>query len=132
MYEDVEPRTPEEGAFLKALYELFPHLDIWPHETRDGQPWLCVSCSFIEDGVVQDTLRLDFDGSSIVGGRSPASLNWDDGVRAWDAGIDTGPPDGLEISNTSAEALAKAAAQWFTKHAAQWWTSERRARWHPS
>lgn len=59
------------------------------------------------------TLRIDFDGNSVRGGVSPANLNWDDGVRAADAGIDTRPPHGLEAVVTTPEEAAELVARWF-------------------
>jgi hypothetical protein len=49
----------------------------------------------VRDGVCIRVLRLDFDGVEIKGGWSPACLNWDDGVRAGDAGIDTSSSEGI-------------------------------------
>ena len=42
------------------------------------------------------TARADFDGASAKGGWSPSCLDWDDGVRVLDAGIDVGGADGLD------------------------------------
>jgi hypothetical protein len=130
MYDGHEPRTAEEAEFLDALFAEVTYLMIWPHEDPTGEQWLCLSTDFVEDGVVHDTLRLDFDGTSIVGGWSPSFLNGDDGFRAHDAGIDTGPPDGINVADESPAALAQSAADWFRKHEAKWPTSERQARWY--
>jgi len=61
-------------------------------------------------------LRLDFDERGIRGGWSPASLNWDDGVRAEEARIDVSGPDGVRYlaDGASVEDLARRAAEWFT------------------
>lgn len=79
--------TPAESSFADALNALQPGLDYWLHQDADGIPWLLVSLDFTEANVVHDNLRLDFDGTGIRGGWSPAFLNWDYGVRAGSAGI---------------------------------------------
>jgi hypothetical protein len=84
-----------------------------------------VSHDFVEGGAVRDTLRLDFDGSTIAGGWSPGLLNWDDGVRADEAGVDTTPPEGIEASGKDAVALARLAADWFEDHRSNWQASKR-------
>ncbi|WP_280433575.1 hypothetical protein [Nocardia brasiliensis] len=67
-------------------------------------------------GHIRDTLRVDYDGISLRGGWSPASLNWDDGVRANNAGIVTAPPDGLRRDNVAPVRAAHVAAEWFLAH----------------
>jgi hypothetical protein len=126
--------TPAESSFADALNVLQPGLDYWLHQDADGIPWLLVSLDFTEANVVHDTLRLDFDGTGIQGGWSPAFLNWDDGVRAGAAGIDIAGPDGIEITDAGASPaeLARLAANWFGHHKVIWPTSQRSARWrHP-
>ena len=59
------------------------------------------------------TWRIDFDGLELVGGRSPANLNWDDGVRGRDIGMPLDPPDGLVANFSSADEAAQIAADWF-------------------
>ncbi|WP_191093755.1 hypothetical protein [Nocardia colli] len=59
---------------------------------------------------------VDYDGISLRGGWSPACLNWDDGVRAGDAGIDTSPPQGLHHDNIAPLRAAQVAAEWFITH----------------
>jgi hypothetical protein len=81
----------------------------------DGTPWMIVSLDFAEHDVIIRTLRLDFDGSMIVGGWSPADLNWDSGVRAALAGVDVSSRDGIRAEGTPAE-LAALAATWFDRH----------------
>jgi hypothetical protein len=118
MTEDGGPRsgrTAVEDAFLTALLDGRPWLDVWLHEDDDGTPWVCVSHDFSEHGSIRDTLRLDFDGSEVLGGWSPASLNWDDGVRATAAAIDVDGPDGLRRTGP-VEQLADAAGAWFDGH----------------
>ncbi|HEX4519553.1 MAG TPA: hypothetical protein VH063_08250 [Gaiellaceae bacterium] len=129
MFEDVDPRTAAEASFLQALYVCRPDLDVWPRGT-ESEPWLCVSSDFIYQGRVCDTLRLDFDGTSIAGGWSLYFLNGDDGVRAHDAGVDTRPPDGIEVEDGSPSDLARTASEWFKRHSMEYWTSERHARHH--
>ncbi len=112
----VEARTREEEVFLRALLDQCGELDVWPHVTPDGRPWLIVSLDFCEGSTIVETLRLDFEGSAIHGGWSPACLNWDDGVSAADAGIDTSPPDGIALRHDDPSELARAAARWFEHH----------------
>lgn len=126
-----EPTTAE-SAFASALGSLVSGLDYWLHEDEDGSRWLLVSADFVEGNVVHDTLRLDVDRSRLSGGWSPASLNWDDGVRAQEAGIDTGPPDGINIDmpGASPAELAQVAAEWFSRHRASWAHGRRAGRRH--
>jgi len=70
----------------------------------------------IDGGVVKRTLRLDYDSNAITGGWSPGLLNWDDGLRARDAGVDTSGPDGIEVSGLAPAAAARAAGEWFRLH----------------
>ena len=72
-----------------ALNVRWPGLACWLHQDADGTPWLLVARDFPGNDVVHDTLRLDFDATGINGGGSPACINWDSGVRAGPAGIDT-------------------------------------------
>jgi hypothetical protein len=111
--------TPVEARFFRELDARVGGLDDWYHLAADGTLWMMVSCTFIADGQVVATLRLDYDGRSLGGGWSPANLNWDDGVRAIDAGIDTGPPDGLTADNVSCEESIDIAAEWFLAHIAR-------------
>jgi len=111
-------RTQAEQEFLTLLLDGRPWLDVWLHQDVRGE-WACVSYDFSRDGVVVDTLRLDFDGSTVRGGWSPANLNWDDGVRAAEAGIDFDGSDGLNATG-SAPDLAAAAGVWFDGHRQAW------------
>ena len=111
-----EARTAQERRFLLALPDGPPHLDVWPRADPDGTPWLCVSMDVVRDGQLHRTLRVDYDGRDLVGGDSPAHLNWDDGVRAGDAGIDTTPPEGISASGVEPEEAARLAAEWFRQH----------------
>jgi hypothetical protein len=89
-------RKPREDAFLGQLLKGWS-LDVWLHEDGEGQCLL--SKDFVNDGAVRATLRLDYDGSRIEGGWSRACLNWDDGVRAKEAGDDTRGLDGIEAED---------------------------------
>lgn len=110
----VAPRTNAEAEFLAALLlDEPPYLDVWTHTNAAGEPWLCVSLSLASGVAVERTLRLDFDGRCIRGGWSPANLNWDSGLPAQEAGIDTRPPDGIEVTGGSPTALAQASRDWF-------------------
>jgi hypothetical protein len=80
-------RTPQEQTFLANLLGS-RSLDVWLHEGSKGK-WPIVSKDCPEEGTIRATLRLDFDGSSIRGGWSPANLNWDDGVALNEPEIDT-------------------------------------------
>jgi hypothetical protein len=114
-------RTDCEARFLGALASADPPpLDVWPQADEDGTPWLCLSLSFIEAEVVRATLRLDFDCNTMKGGWSPANLNCYDGVRADDAGVDTGSPDGLLRPVLTPEDAAGEASEWFRGHLARW------------
>jgi len=126
--------THAESAFAEALNALWPGLIYWLHQDADGIPWLLVSLDFPGNDVVRDTLRLDFDATGIKGGWSPAFVNWDSGVRAGLAEIDTAGPDGIEETGTQASPaeLAQRAANWFQHHSTTWHDSERNARWRPA
>lgn len=115
------PATQREAQFAAALEVLCPGLDYWLHRDERGA-WLLVSWDFIDDGSVCATLRLDVDDAGFRGGWSPASLNWDDGVRAEDAGISLAGPDGVSEAarGRSAGELAEAAAAWFVAHQLRW------------
>lgn len=93
---------------------------VWPHVDQDGSAWLCVSRDFTADGAIVRTLRVDFDGSGVRGGWSPAALNWDDGVRAEEAGVDVAPPDGILVETSDPDAAADLVAQWFDAHERNW------------
>lgn len=112
-------RTPGERAFLGDLLPERPWLDVWPREDADGTPWLCVSLDLTRDNKIIKTARIDFDGSCARGGWSPGFLNWDDGVRAFEAGIDVQGVDGLEAFGTPQE-LADAVGAWFDRHRSSW------------
>lgn len=105
--------TPDEGRFVAALLSRVPQVQDWYHEDADGSLWMCVSLDFVrENGIVQ-TLRLDFDSERICGGWSPGFLNWDDGVRARVAGVDTAGSDGIgPVEVETPELAAELAADW--------------------
>lgn len=81
----------------------------------DGTPWMTASYDDMIDGVMAATWRIDFDGVELVGGRSPANLNWDDGVRGRATGMNLEPPDGLVAEASSAVEAAQVAANWFNR-----------------
>lgn len=123
--------TPAEAAFLTTLRAEITGLDDWPCKDEDGSPWLMVSLDFLDEDRIRDTLRLDFDESGkMLGGWSRYCLNGDDGVRAERAGVETGPPDGLEVEAPAADPgeMARLAAAWFARHVAQWPGGPRAAR----
>jgi hypothetical protein len=126
---DDAPRTAAEATFLSVLFARCPGLDVWEHRRGDGAPWLIVSTDFSVDRRIHDTLRLDFDGTSVCGGWSLHFLNGDDGVPAADCGVLTEPPDGLPPTSGDPASLAAIAAAWFEHHLATWSTGPRRARW---
>ena len=86
-----------EARFFQELSKRVRGLDDWYHQDADGTLWMTVSYTFGPPGLAVGTLRLDYDGWDLRGGWSPADLNWDDGVKADDAQIDTGAPDGLSV-----------------------------------
>jgi hypothetical protein len=116
---DREP-TATERIFFAELSALVPGLHDWYHEDPNGTPWMLVSNDFVVGQGIRSTLRLDFDGKGLRGGWSPACLNWDSGVRARDAQIDTTPPDGLSEDDLEPKRAAMVAAEWFTTHIAKW------------
>ena len=74
---------------------------------------MTVSYDDVRGGAIQVTWRLDFDGLELVGGRSPAFLNWDDGVRGRDTGMAVEPPEGLTVPVTSVAEAVSRSADWF-------------------
>ncbi|WP_107653394.1 hypothetical protein [Nocardia suismassiliense] len=113
---DQDP-TPDEQRFFATLRTQVPDIDDWYHADDDGTLWVIASLDFVNsDGHIHATLRVDYDGIALCGGWSPACLNWDDGVRAADAGIDTSPQDGLRRDNIGPVEAAQAAAEWFIAH----------------
>ncbi|UFN43303.1 hypothetical protein [Nocardioides okcheonensis] len=104
--------TPDEVAFFKRLAELIPGAQDWYHADADGSLWMTVSYDDIVDGQMLATWRVDFDGTELVAGRSPAYLNWDDGIRGRETGMSIGPPSGLIAEVDSIEQAAREAATW--------------------
>jgi hypothetical protein len=108
-----------EARFFRELSKRVRGLDDWYHQDAGGTPWMIVSYTFVADGLAVGTIRLDYDGWDLRGGWSPADLNWDDGVRAADAKIDTGPPDGLSVDCVTCEEAVEIATAWFRGHIAR-------------
>ncbi|MEV4705970.1 hypothetical protein [Actinoplanes sp. NPDC049316] len=110
-----------ERIFFRDMCRRVPELQDWYHQDPDGEPWMLVSYDFVDGRAVRETLRVDYDGVQLRGGWSPSCLNWDDGVRAAEALIDTRPPEGLSVDSASdpAEAAAIASA-WFEAHIERW------------
>jgi len=108
-----------EARFFRELSRRVRGLDEWYHQDADGTPWMLVSYTCGPVGVAVGTLRLDYDGWDLRGGWSPSDLNWDDGVRATDAQVDTGPPDGLSVDCVTCEEAVEIAAEWFGRHIAR-------------
>ncbi|MCA2213001.1 hypothetical protein [Jidongwangia harbinensis] len=117
---ELDPLEHEE-IFFQEMRRRIPELQDWYHQDPDGGPWMLVSYDFVEGNAVRETLRVDYDGTQLRGGWSPSCLNWDDGVRAAEALIDTGPPDGLSIDLASdPREVAAIAAAWFEAHIERW------------
>ncbi len=139
MFDDLkrEP-TADEKVFAEELAKLVPDLQVWLHNDPDATPWMMISYDvFGEPTSFQParkgwlrrrpakisrrrmiaTLRLDFDEHSIIGGRSPAFLNWDAEMRAHEAGISGDGSDELTLprKGASLQELADQAAQWFSR-----------------
>ncbi|UUW88096.1 hypothetical protein [Pimelobacter simplex] len=107
------PPTASESEFFDRLSALVRDAQDWYHVDHDGTLWMTASYDDMIDGVLAATWRIDFDGLELVGGKSPAYLNWDDGVRGRATGMSLEPPDGLVASVSSAEQAAQVAAHWF-------------------
>jgi hypothetical protein len=109
-----EEPTESEARFFDALSAKVPHLQDWYHRDPDGALWMIVSYDVVDDqNRIRETLRCDFDGDRLKAGRSPGFLNWDDGVRANDAGIDLSAPGALDARVTTPESAAGTAVAWF-------------------
>ena len=109
------PPTASESAFFDVLSASVPEAQDWYHADDDGALWMTASYDDMVNGSMAATWRIDFDGRELVGGRSPANLNWDDGVRGRETGMSLEPPEGLVAEISSAEGAAKVAAAWFHK-----------------
>lgn len=82
----VEAPTAVESAFFDALLRRVPQVqDVqdWYHMDSDGSLWMTVSVDDVRDGDMVVTWRCDYDGHRLLGGASPAFLNWDDGSARW-------------------------------------------------
>lgn len=107
------PPTQSESEFFQRLLERVPMAQDWFHADNDGTPWMTASVDEGPDGSMTATWRVDFDGSELVGGRSPANLNWDDGMRGRTIGMSLDPPDGFTAKASSPAHAAVLAAEWF-------------------
>jgi hypothetical protein len=124
--ESTEEPTSAEAEFMGLLEELSSlNLESALYEDDEG-PWMLVVLQMSQDRggetVIVKTLRLDFDSTGIRGGWSPYNLNADVDVRASNAGVETGPADGIRMAasdGTPAE-LAQAAVDWFQRHWDEW------------
>jgi hypothetical protein len=105
--------TVAEHEFFGVLADQIADLQDWYHVDADGRPWMMVSYDLVRDHAIRATWRLDFDGEHMVGGLSPALLNWDAETRAAAAGVDTGAPEGIDADVTSPREAALIAADWF-------------------
>jgi hypothetical protein len=108
-----EDPTADELTFFEALEELVPGVRDWYHKDQDGSLWMTASYDIPDVGVIHATLRCDYDGRRLLGGRSPGFLNWDDGIRAEDAGVDTTGDGGLREEVADPLDAAQRAATWF-------------------
>jgi hypothetical protein len=107
------PPTASESEFFDRLSALVPDTQDWYHADEDGTPWMTASYDDVIEGVMVATWRVDFDGLELVGGRSPAHLNWDDGVRGRATGMRLEQPEGLVAEVASPADAAQVAADWF-------------------
>lgn len=104
--------TPDEAALFESLVDLIPRAQDWYHADYDCALWMTVSYDDIIDGQMVATWRVDFDGTELVAGRSPAYLNWDGGVRGRETVMSLVPPSGLIARVDSIEQPAREAATW--------------------
>ncbi|MFJ8690974.1 hypothetical protein [Micromonospora wenchangensis] len=116
---DTEP-TAEETAFFVELARHIPDVQDWYHQDDGGTLWMTASYDFVQGNQIYQTLRLDYDGKCLRGGWSPSCLNWDDGVRADEAMVDTAGPDGLRLGSVDPITDAAAAVAWFRRHLDHW------------
>ena len=108
-----EDPTADEEAFFAELQRQMPRVMDWYHADDDGTLWVTASYDVAQDNIIRRTWRVDYDGRTLRGGLSPSCLNWDDGVRAADAGIDTRGAAGLHLDVTDPTQAAAATAEWF-------------------
>jgi hypothetical protein len=109
---DREP-TQLEREFFEALARQVPGVQDWYHSDPDGRLWMIVSYDVVGERGMEVTWRVDYDAGGLVGGRSPAFLNWDGGVRADAAEVDADGPGGIRVVAASPQAAADIAAAWF-------------------
>lgn len=108
--------TEQERNFVRPLQDAFAGLQDWYLSDSDGTPWLMLSYDFLAGGGVSQTLRLDYDGQTLEGGWSPASLNWDAETRAREVPIETATPGGLSYRPSSDADALECAHEWLARH----------------
>ena len=109
-----EEPTDSEARFFEALSAKVPDVQDWYHRDSNGALWMIVSHDVVDgQNRIRETLRCDFDGDRLKAGSSPGFLNWDDGIRADDAGIDLRAPEALDARVTTPDSAAEMAAAWF-------------------
>ncbi len=86
----------------------------WVYGDEVIDEWVMLHVDIVADNKILRTLRVDVDRARVRGGISPGSLDWDEGMRAEDAGIDTRPPDGLEesVKDYSVSGIAERIVSW--------------------
>jgi hypothetical protein len=87
----------------------------WVYQADPADPWIMLSLDFLDGSGISGTLRLDVDAHGVRGGWSPASLNWDEGVRAMAAEVDFAPPEGIRVDAAidTRNGLSDLAIAWF-------------------
>jgi len=115
----VREPTAAEREFFEAVSSEVGDLQDWYLVDDNGCPWMMVSFDVVQGGGIRETWRLDYDGTLVVGGRSPACLNWDAEIRADAANVDTGPPDGVMAEVASPAEAAAIASAWFHQRIGQ-------------
>lgn len=108
-----EDPTAIETAFFRALANQLSGVQDWYHRDPDGSLWMIASLDQVREGRLVATWRCDYDGERLLGGLSPAFLNWDDGVRALDAGVVVSGPEGLDVIETDPARAGERAGGWF-------------------
>ena len=113
-----EAPTAAEAVFFGAIASQLHDAQDWYHRDPDGSLWMTASVDVVGNEGITTTWRCDYDGQRLLGGRSPANLNWDDGVRALEAGIAVSGADGLDSVEPDPGRAADVAVAWFKKRLA--------------